>query len=87
MLVYFDLILSTILLILVTCDSTLRFATDYLEKCCLSSWVCTKCPVGAPEYTYGRGLFKLLKKAGANLNNWHELAHGKRKLRKMIYDT
>ena len=40
---------------------------ERLTRKMLSSWVCTKRPVVAPEYTYGRGLFKLQKKAGINV--------------------
>ena len=34
---------------------------DRLLRKLLSSWVCTKLPVGAPENTYGHGLFKSLR--------------------------
>ena len=64
---------------------------EYLKICCLREYVpnalLVHLTVGAPEYTYGRGLFKSLKKAGVNLNNWHELAHDKTKWIKMIYDV
>ena len=40
----------------------------------LSSWVCNKRPIGALEFTYGRGLVKSLKRAEFDVNNWHELA-------------
>ena len=41
----------------------------------LSCWVPSKRPAGAPEFTYGRGLFKSMKKAGADLNGWYNLAY------------
>lgn len=60
---------------------------EILPRRMLSWCVCTKKRlVGAPEYNYGRGLFMLLKKAGINLNNWHELVHDNTKWRKMVYD-
>ena len=52
----------------------------------MSLWVCTKRPIGAPEFSYGRGLYKLLTKAGVDVKNWHALALDKSKMRKMIYD-
>ena len=33
----------------------------------LSSWVCTKRPFGAPEFTYGRDFYKFLTKAGVDV--------------------
>ena len=50
-----------------------RMDFDRLPRKMLSPWVCTKRPVGALKHIYGRGLFKSLKKAAINLNNWHEL--------------
>ena len=35
---------------------------EILPRKMLFSWVCTKRPIGAPEYTYGLGLFKSMKK-------------------------
>ena len=52
----------------------------------LSSWVCTKHPTGAAEFTYGRGLYKTLTKAGVDVKNWHALALDKSNWKKMIYD-
>ena len=63
-----------------------RMDFDRLPRKMLSSWVCTKRPTGAPEFTYGRGLYKSLTKAGVNVKNWHELALDKSKWRKMIHD-
>ena len=40
----------------------------------LSSWVCSKRNLGCPDFTYGRGLFKMLKLAGLSRNDWFELA-------------
>ena len=33
-----------------------RIDFDRLPRKMLSSWECTKRPIGAPEFTYGRGL-------------------------------
>ena len=63
-----------------------RMNFDRLPGKAFSSWVYSKRPVGPPEYTYGRELFKSSKKAGFNLNDWHQLARDKTKWRKMIYD-
>ena len=63
-----------------------RIDFDRLPRKMLPPRVCTKHLVGAPEYTYGRDLFKSLKKAGSNLNIWRELAHNKTKWRKMVYE-
>ena len=52
----------------------------------MSFWLCTKRPIGAPEFTYGPFLYKLLTKAGVDVINWHALALDKSKIRKMIYD-
>ena len=52
----------------------------------LSSWVPSKRPVGAPEYTYGRGLYKALKKAGIDKSSWFDLAIDKSEWRKIISD-
>ena len=48
-----------------------RMDFDRLPRKRLSSWACTKCPIGAPEFTYGRGLYKSLTKTGVDVKNWH----------------
>ena len=48
-----------------------------LPRKMLSSWVCTKRGNGAPEFTYDRGLYKLLTKAGVDVKSWHALAPNK----------
>ena len=55
-----------------------------LPRKVLSSWVRSKRPRGAPWYTYGRSLYKALKKAGIEPGEWHELALDKVKWRDMI---
>ena len=63
-----------------------RMNFDRLPRKMLSSWVCTKHPIDAPEFTYGRGLYKALTKAGVDVKSWHALALDKSKWRKMIYN-
>ena len=53
-----------------------RMDFDRLPRKMLSLWVSIKRPIGAPEFTYGRGLYKLLAKASVDVKNWHGLAHG-----------
>ena len=48
-----------------------RMDFDRLPRKMLSSWVTERRPVGAPEFTYGRGLFKALKKANIERETWH----------------
>ena len=40
---------------------------DLREKCCLC--VCTKRPIGVPEFTYGYGFYKSLTKAGVDVKS------------------
>ena len=49
---------------------------DYsrLPRRMLSSWVQHKRPRGAPQYTYGRGLVKALRKAGIDTATWWGIA-------------
>jgi len=50
----------------------------------LSSWVGEKRPVGCPEFTYGRGLNKALKKAGIPKVEWAALAEDRQNWRLLI---
>ena len=54
---------------------------DQLPRKMLSSWVCIKHPIGAPEFMYGRDLYKSLIKAGVDVKNSHALV-----LDKSTYD-
>ena len=58
---------------------------DRLPRKMLSSWVTEKRPVGAPEFTYGRGLFKTLKKGKIETRDWHVLAQDRAKWRSAIH--
>ena len=47
-----------------------RMDWNRLPRKLISSWVPHKRMVGAPEYTYGRGLVKCLKRVELNKNDW-----------------
>ena len=51
-----------------------RMGMERLPRKLLSSWVSNKRPIGAPEMTYGRSLFKTLKSANIDTKSWYELA-------------
>ena len=51
-----------------------RMSYDRLPRKLLSSWVPSKRPTGAPEFTYGRGVFKTLKKCKIDKCDWFNLA-------------
>ena len=57
-----------------------------LPRKMLSSWVCHKRPRGSPQFTYGRGLLKALRKAGVDAADWPVLAADRVKWR-TIMDT
>ena len=61
-----------------------RMQWSRLPRKLLSSWVRSKRPKVAPRYTYGRSLYKSLKKAGIDINIWHELACDKVKWRDIV---
>ena len=47
-----------------------RMHFSRLPRKMLSSWVRSKRPRGAPQYTYGRGLMKSLRRAGVDVESW-----------------
>ena len=49
-----------------------------------SCWVQSKRPRGSPQFTYGRGLAKALKKASIDLNGWWLLADNRCDWRKSV---
>ena len=61
-----------------------RMKGDRLPRKMMSSWVRSKRPRGAPQFTYGRGLIKSLKKANVNTKLWHSLAQNRDSWRDMI---
>ena len=51
-----------------------RMPFERLPRKMLSSWVRADRPIGAPQFTYARGLLKALGKAGIDSKTWHQLA-------------
>ena len=51
-----------------------RMPFDRLPRRMISSWVCARRPVGAPQFTYARGLHKALDKMGIDRSSWHQKA-------------
>ena len=50
----------------------------------LSSWVKNRRPRGAPEFTFGRGMYKALRRANISKDNWFVLSQDRCEWRKMI---
>ena len=61
-----------------------RMENNRLPRKFLSSWVRSKRPRGCPQFTYGRGLKKSLRKANVDLNTWQNKAMDKESWRSMI---
>ena len=61
-----------------------RMDFSRLPRKMISSWVHSKRPRGAPQYTYGRGLMKALKKAGVDSGVWWMLAGDRNGWRNII---
>ena len=61
-----------------------RMEMHRLPRMMLSSWVRNKRPRGCPQFTYGRGLTKALKKANIDPNNWHNVASDRLNWRKLL---
>ena len=51
-----------------------RMSFDRLPRKMLSCWVKNRRPVGAPEFTYGRGLYKALRNSNIDIDTWFEIA-------------
>jgi exonuclease III len=51
-----------------------RMDMSRIPRKMLSSWVNEKRPIGSPEMTYGRTLYKALKKVDIERDNWHASA-------------
>ena len=58
-----------------------RMPYNRLPRKMLSSWVRSKRPRGAPQFTYGRMLRKSLKKAGIEYDGWVEHANDREQWR------
>lgn len=63
-----------------------RMNYDRLPRKMLSCWVQSKRPKGAPKFTYGRGLFKALKKANVPNEIWFDLANDRSWWTCMLHD-
>ena len=50
----------------------------------LSSWVCAPRPIGAPQFTYARGLHKALAKKDIERASWHQKAQDHASWRALI---
>ena len=61
-----------------------RMDFSRLPRKMISSWVHRKRPRGAPQYTYGHGLFKALKKASVDTDAWWMLASNRENWRMTI---
>ena len=61
-----------------------RMPYERIPRKMLSSWVGEKRPVGCPEFTYGRGLNKALKKSGIPKVEWAALAEDRQNWRLLI---
>lgn len=61
-----------------------RMNFDRLPRKMLSSWVRCNRPRGSPEFTYGRGLEKCMKKANVPVNNWFYLAQDRFTWKRMV---
>ena len=51
-----------------------RMPFDRLPRKLLSSWVYHRRPKGSPEFTYGRGIYKALRKVNVGVNEWYDMA-------------
>ena len=60
-----------------------RMDWSRLPRKMLSSWVPHKRLVGAPEFTYGRGLMKSIRRLSLDKNNWSAAASDKTSWRKL----
>ena len=61
-----------------------RMPFDRLPRKMLTSWVCARRPVGAPQFTYARGLHKALDKTGIDRSSWHQKAQDPASWRTLI---
>uniref|UniRef100_A0A7M5WWE1 Uncharacterized protein n=1 Tax=Clytia hemisphaerica TaxID=252671 RepID=A0A7M5WWE1_9CNID len=58
--------------------------SDRLPHQMLTSWFREKRPRGAPDYTYGREVYKALKKVNIGRNEWYECAQDRNVWRNVI---
>ena len=62
----------------------MRMTEERLPRKMISSWVKEPRPKGAPQSTYGRGLYKALAKVHLTRHDWHEKAKDREIWRDMI---
>ena len=61
-----------------------RMEKERLPRKFLTSWVRNKRPRGAPQFTYGRGVMKALKKAEIKKDSWYDIAQDRVAWRTLI---
>ena len=61
-----------------------RMDQERLPRKLLTSWVRNKRPRGAPQFTYGRGVMKALKKADIDKDKWYSAAQDRDAWRSLI---
>ena len=61
-----------------------RMEPQRLPRKMLTSWVPSKRPRGAPNFTYGRGIYKCLRKVGLSKNDWYQKALNRLDWRRII---
>ena len=64
-----------------------RMPEDRLPRLFLTSWIRHRRANGCPHFTYARGVFKSLKKAGIDKNEWYELAQDRHTWRSLVNAT
>ena len=57
---------------------------ERLPRKLLTSWVRNKRPRGAPQFTYGRGVIKALKKVDIEKSEWYNAAQDRNAWRTLI---
>ena len=62
----------------------MRMPFERLPRKLISSWCAEKRPVGCPAYTYGRGIYKALKKVNIEAEGWSDLAQNRAEWSKAI---
>ena len=61
-----------------------RMESERLPRKMLTSWVREKRPRGAPDFTYGRGVYKSLKYVNVGRNEWYKCAQDRFEWRNIV---